>query len=57
MDEGRGKYGCTTWDVQGQRPHLGAVLTMDGETLTLGATVTHGMLVWYHKCAAYRKVS
>jgi hypothetical protein len=49
MDEGRGKYGCTACNVQEQRPHLGAVLTMDGETFTLAATVTHMMLVWYHK--------
>jgi hypothetical protein len=39
MGMGRGKYGCTPCNVQGQRPHLGAVLTMDGEVLTLAATV------------------
>jgi hypothetical protein len=44
-DEGRGKYGCTTCNVQGQRPHLGAVLTLDGEDMVLAATVTTMMLV------------
>jgi extradiol dioxygenase family protein len=55
LDEGRGKYGYTTCNVQGQRPHLGAVLTMDGEVFTLTATVTHMMLVLYHirECAIF----
>jgi hypothetical protein len=46
LDKGRGKYGWTTWDVLGQRPHLGAVLTMDGEMLSLTAPHTNMMLVY-----------
>jgi len=45
MDEGREKSGSTTCSVQVQRPHFIAVLTMDGEVLPLGATVTQVMLV------------
>jgi hypothetical protein len=56
MDEGRGKYGCKACSVQEQSPHLGAVLTMDGEMFGLAATVTHMMLVLYHNCAANRNV-
>ena len=46
MDEGRVRYGCTIWDVQGQKPHLEAVLTMDGETLVAAITIMM-MLVCY----------
>lgn len=47
MDEARAKYGCTICDVPAQSPHLEVVLTRDGEMLTLDATATHGMLVYY----------
>ena len=64
MDEGRVRYGSTTWDVQVQRTPLVVVRIMDGEMSTLAATVTYGMLVrfssifvTYHasKCVVYYK--
>jgi hypothetical protein len=41
------KYGWITWDVQDQRPHLRAVLTMDGVLLAITAPITNMMLVLF----------
>jgi len=54
MDEGREKSGWTTCVVVVQKRHLAAVLTMDGEYMTLLAELTTMMLVFMVHYSALR---